>query len=64
MPVLGATAKQRTNPDVPVDLRYDSHNQVVVLRCDEFSVLQVARLRAAAATLQLASRGESAVLCV
>lgn len=58
MPILGTITNHSSNLDQPVDLRYDPHNQVVVLRCDEFSVIQVARLRAAAATLQLASQGK------
>ncbi|KAJ9110251.1 hypothetical protein QFC19_001654 [Naganishia cerealis] len=37
-------------------LNYDAQNQVIALRCDDFSVVQVAKLRAAVVTLQLASR--------
>lgn len=59
MPVLSTTTKQSSHADLPADLRFDPQNQVVILRCDEFSILQVARLRAAAATLQLASQGKS-----
>jgi hypothetical protein len=42
----------------PPDLRYDSQRQCIVLLCDEFSLVQVARLRAAAVNLQLAYQGE------
>ncbi|GHJ85111.1 hypothetical protein NliqN6_1513 [Naganishia liquefaciens] len=40
----------------PPDLRYDPKRQCIVLLCDDFSIVQVARLRATAVNLQLASQ--------
>ncbi|KAJ9119422.1 hypothetical protein QFC24_005655 [Naganishia onofrii] len=37
-------------------LSYDAQNQVIAMRCDDFSVVQIAKLGAAVVTLQLASR--------
>lgn len=53
-----ATAPLLTTP--PPDLRYDPAKQCIVLLCDDFSIVQVARLRAAAVNLQLASQSEPA----
>ncbi|KAJ9098285.1 hypothetical protein QFC21_004614 [Naganishia friedmannii] len=39
-------------------LSYDAQNQVIAMRCDDFSVVQIAKLSAAVVTLQLASRND------
>jgi hypothetical protein len=44
-------------------LSYDAQNQVIAMRCDDFSVVQIAKLGAAVVTLQLASRSKSCSKC-